>query len=345
MQPLYYDPNSGNVEETHSGVATAWVGSDGNLYYGDGQYGSDVQNWGKFAGNYEFANGGIRALNGNTPLGQGAGFAPGVTQIADPVGGGSSSYSGGSTVDSAEAQRLAAEEAERQALRGEIGGYTDDLEDLYTQLFADLDALISARSGELETQYGDQLAKASKQYSSAIPEIEGSYAAIGAADSTDTTYSKNNAKEGFDETTKTIGANKDKDKAALGQYAKETKTTFETERDSAKKNIERAASTDDVEALRGFRNSVESTIDSGKVKKSTLGTDEGARGEISKLTQDAGRFDSAMSALDNIIKSSMSGAVKGAAVKAITDSAGLSDEEKKKVDEMYGNVYAEQSAL
>jgi hypothetical protein len=41
----------------------------------------------------------------------------------------------------------------------------------------------------------------------------------------------------------------------------------------------------------------------------------------------------------------MSGAVKQAAVSAITDSAGLSEQEKKKVQETYGNVYEEQAAL
>lgn len=59
----------------------AWVGQDGNLWY-KGQ--SGVQNWGS-ANNYQFTDGGIRASNFDTPLGQGAGFAPGVSIIDDPV--------------------------------------------------------------------------------------------------------------------------------------------------------------------------------------------------------------------------------------------------------------------
>lgn len=59
----------------------AWVGADGNLWVTTPE---GTQNWGQYAGNYEFTSGGIRATNFNTPLGEGAGFAPGVDQIADP---------------------------------------------------------------------------------------------------------------------------------------------------------------------------------------------------------------------------------------------------------------------
>lgn len=61
--------------------AAAWIGQDGNLWYRGNQ---GVQNWGS-AKNYEFTNGGLRSVNQNTPLGQGAGFAPSVSQIDDPV--------------------------------------------------------------------------------------------------------------------------------------------------------------------------------------------------------------------------------------------------------------------
>lgn len=59
----------------------AWIGQDGNLWW---RQGDQVHNAGKYAGNYEFTNGGLRALNFDTPLGQGSGFSPGVDQIEDP---------------------------------------------------------------------------------------------------------------------------------------------------------------------------------------------------------------------------------------------------------------------
>jgi len=94
-----------------------------------------------------------------------------------------------------------------------------------------------------------------------------------------------------------------------------------------------------------MRNDIERNIDQAGVTRATLGTDGDAAKAVSSLTADAGRFEAATNALDSIIKSSMSGAVKEAAVKAVTDNAGLSDEEKKKVQAQYGNVYAEQAAL
>lgn len=63
---------------------TAWIGQDGNLYYGSGTEGSGVDNMGQWAGNYEYTGGGIRSLNFDTPLGQGSGYMPGVTMIDDP---------------------------------------------------------------------------------------------------------------------------------------------------------------------------------------------------------------------------------------------------------------------
>lgn len=58
----------------------AWVGADGNLWW---RQGDQVINAGP-ANSYQFTNGGLRALDPNSALGQGAGFAPGVDQIADP---------------------------------------------------------------------------------------------------------------------------------------------------------------------------------------------------------------------------------------------------------------------
>jgi hypothetical protein len=63
---------------------TAWIGQDGNLYYGSGSEGSGVNNLGAWNGNYEYTNGGIRSTNFDTALGQGSGFMPGVTMIDDP---------------------------------------------------------------------------------------------------------------------------------------------------------------------------------------------------------------------------------------------------------------------
>lgn len=251
------------------------------------------------------------------------------------------SYSTSPAVSAADAK----EAAERKKLMGDIEGLSPEIDDIYGDLFQDLDALVKDRGLTLEEQYGEQLDKAGQQYTSAIPEIETSYAAIGADQSTDNTYAKNAAKEGFEDTTETIGKNKETDLAKLGQYSKEQRKKFEVDRDSARKNAERAKGTEDVDALRGFRNGLEEGIDSARVARSTLGTDEGARGEVSRITADSGRFEEASTALDNIIKSSVSGSTKEAAVKAIVDNAGLSDDEKEKVNKLYGNVYAEQAAL
>lgn len=307
-------------------MATFWIGQDGNVWVQNSD--GSASNVGKPVNR---VTGGIEAqyasVEGNEipdPALQGGGGGDGYATSSEPVD---------------------PDIALRRQLRGEITGKSDDINNIYDALFGDLDRLIRARDAELEEQYGGQLKKATEQYTTAIPKIETSYAAIGSGDSTDQSDAKTGAKKGFDETTTTIGKNKETDKAKLGQYRGEERAKFAADRDSARRNIGRADETEDVGALRQLRNDIETNIDTAKVTRATLGTDEGARGRISELTADKGRYEAAVNALDSIIKSSMSGAVKEAAVKAVTDSAGLSEEEKKKVQETYGNVYAEQAAL
>lgn len=319
-----------------------WIGSDGMPYHrvGDTVYGGQEA----YTSLYMAKKNGNQVVLIDDPL------PGGVQQQAAPTGGGTggggtTGGTGKSAAEIAEEQRLAAEAAERASLKNEITGYEDDIEATYGSLFGDLNNLIVERDKELETQYGDQLKKAGEQYTGAIPEIERSYAALGAADSTDRGDAKDKAKKGFDDTTATIGSNKTADKAKLGAYKTETETKLNQDRESARNIIRNAATTDSVDALRTGRNSLQTNLSDAAVTKSTLGTSGSARKAVTDLTKDGGRYEAAVGALDSIIKSSMSGAVKQAAVKAITDSAGLSEEEKKKVNEQYGNVYSEQQAL
>ena len=321
-----------------------WIGQDGNAYVkGDD---GNVVNYGKpdlgtDGGQLRIYREGI----GNVSIQ--------ANQIADPLPGGT--QSGGSNVatggtaktasEIAAEQKIAQDNADRIALRGEIAGKTQGVEDVYAGLFGGLNNLVTTRDAELESQYGDQFKKAGDQYAEAIPTIETSYASIGAGDSTDNTYAKNTAKKGFEDTTKTIGSNKESDKAKLGAYKTENEAKFTADRDTARTNIARAGSTTDVDALRGLRNDLESNVSGAGVTKATLGTDGAARQAVTNLTKDGGRYDAAINALDGILKSALSGSVKEAAVKAVTENSGLSDEEKAKVQATYGNVYAEQAAL
>lgn len=237
------------------------------------------------------------------------------------------------------------DDALRRQLRREIIGRAGDIDSIYNSLFADLDELLQARRTSIEGDYGQQLKKVSKQYADALPEIANSYASIGAYDSTDRTSANRKSKEGFDETTATIGKNKETDLSTVGQFGKENRARFEADRTAARRNASRAPTTTDVNALRGLRNDLESNLDTAGVTRATLGTEGKARKDLESRTQDAGRYDQAVNALDSILKSSMSGTVKQAAVTAITDAAGLSDDEKEKIQQQYGNVYAEQAAL
>lgn len=313
-------------------MGVQWVGQDGNRY--------------------------VKGANGTANLGPASGTGAdywssiGYKVITDPSGtnptlgagiydadgwatDGSGGSAGGKGIDMGLVNQL----------RNEISAKGGEVDSVYGELFGALDGLLKSRDAELETQYGDQLTKATEQYASAIPEIETSYAAIGASDSTDRTTANRKADAGFKETTETIGKNKSSDKAKLGQYGIEQRAKIEEDKNAAKRNVGRAGETTDADSLRSMRNELETNVSNANVTKATLGTDGQAKKDLEATTGDNGRFAAATNSLDAIIKSSMSGAVKEAAVKAVVDNAGLSDEEKKKVQQTYGNVYAEQAAL
>ncbi len=311
-----------------------WTGADGNVYLKSSSFD------------------GVRKMDGNSfDLAQRANLpiVQGLTMIQDPVEGGSATPPKGATEDTNNLtygdSTADPDAALRNQLRGKISGRSGEIDKAYNSLFSALDELLRSRDSELETQYGGQLKSAADSYAEALPQIDSSYAALGSYDSTQRGDARGKAKTGFESTTKTIGENKNKDKAALGQYGKEQRAKFTADRDSAKRAIASSATTTDVDALRGLSNDLDSNLSQTGVTRATLGTDGQAAKELSGLTQDNGRYQAAVDALESIIKSSMAGDMRDAAVEAITNSSGLSDEEKKKVQAQYGNTYAEQAAL
>lgn len=270
------------------------------------------------------------------------GALAGAMSGAARLSGGGSKGGGGS---SAAAQQKAKEDAERNAVRAEATARVQEILSAYDGLFGGLDTLLRDRAKTVETDYGEQFGTAAKQYADSLPMIESSYASLGAADSTDLRDADIKAEDGFKETNKTIKKNKEADLSKIGQYGSEQKAKWNADRDSVNRLNGRLAGVEDLGELRSSRNSLEEKLGSVRADSGTLNTDSGARGQLSGLTQDAGRFDSLTNALDAILKSSMGRGVKEAAVQSVADSGGLSETDKKKTQTMLGNTYAEQAAL
>lgn len=242
--------------------------------------------------------------------------------------------------------REAQENAERGKLRGDIHARVNDLNALYNQLFGNLDNVAAERARELEDNYGEQLGKAAQKYADGVATINNSYAALGSGDSTDRTYAKNSAKSGFEETNKQIKKNKEEDLAKLGNYVEGTKAKWRADHESANRLNGRADEVKDLTELRGGRNSIEDKIGNVKADIGNMNTESGARGKLSELTGDGGRADSLSSALDSILKSSIGGGMKEAAVDSIGNAAGANkgqiDEIKKKNAAQFGDAYTAQ---
>lgn len=310
-----YKASSGGSSSSGFPIPLGWVGDVKNALSGAAKVGGNALNQA------------IAASNKRT---QGSG------------GGGGSKGGGGS---SAAAQQKAKEDAERNAVRAEATARVQEILSAYDGLFGGLDTLLRDRAKTVETDYGEQFGTAAKQYADSLPMIESSYASLGAADSTDLRDADIKAEDGFKETNKTIKKNKEADLSKIGQYGSEQKAKWNADRDSVNRLNGRLAGVEDLGELRSSRNSLEEKLGSVRADSGTLNTDSGARGQLSGLTQDAGRFDSLTNALDAILKSSMGRGVKEAAVQSVADSGGLSETDKKKTQTMLGNTYAEQAAL
>lgn len=302
-----------------------WVGNDGNIWLHNAD--GSASNLGAYQGTGTAAN---LVLNG-------------AREIANPGGGGSTGGSTGGTRLAAPSAPVDPDAAERAALKGSIKSRAGDIEAIYNALFGDVDNVIRTRDAELTQQYGGQRKKATEQFTEALPVIDQSYAALGSYDSTQRGDSRGKAKKGYEDTLGTIGSNERTDKDKLGQYGNEQRAKIGADKASAQRNLGRVDETSDVGALRSMRNEIETNLDTAGVTRAQLGT--GGRQQVAQLTGDNGRFDAAVNALDSILKSSLGSDVKQAAVKAVTDSAGLSEDEKQKVQAQFGNVYAEQAAL
>lgn len=269
------------------------------------------------------------------------GASLGATDSGSYYGGGSSYGSGGSSYSQAAVDPNA---ARRASLKEGIKGKRALIEAAYNDLFANLDNLLRAKSADLDTQYAGQIDTAGKNLADALPTIDSSYASLGSYDSTQRGDARGKAKDSYNDTVKTIGNNKAKDVAALGQYGNESKARFQADKDSANRYIDSADTTTDVDSLQTASNSIDSNLSQTGVTKATLGTDASVSRDIKNLTADGGRFQAAIDSLKSVLDSSLPGAVKQAAVTAVTNNSGLTEDEKKKVQAQYGNVYAEQNA-
>jgi len=221
--------------------------------------------------------------------------------------------------------------ARTNELRGQVRGYQGDVDSIYNQLFSDLDLLIQSRAGEIDRTAGDSINKLTEKYTGAIPGIESSYAALGAGDSTDSTYAKVDAKKGYEDSLEDVGEQKAKDQATLGSYDETTRANFGADRDALARIFARLDETDNDQDLVDARNAVETKLGTARASKASLMTDEGLKGKIKGATDSSSRVGSIQSSLDNVLNSTLSGAVKQAAIAAAGTSAGLTDEEKNQI--------------
>lgn len=234
--------------------------------------------------------------------------------------------------------------SEVDKLRGAITGNKDDIIRAYQEIFGEIDRLAKERSGQIEDTAGRNINELTGNYTASVPKIDASYAAVGAYDSTDKGDARKGADDAYTTAVDKVGKAKDEDLSKVGQYVQEQKGKYDADKSSILRSIGRVGETDNEGDLRGLRNEVENKLDTLGADKKSLGTDKGARGELEKITGDGGRFAAIKGSLDNIMQSSLSGEVKSAAVQQVLNSGDVSEEDKQKVKQQYGDAYSAQAA-
>ena len=283
------------------------------------------------SGSGSLQGGSTKSVQGSIPVIQGS--SPNLQPAVNPMNYRAVDAPAAKEVPVVDPAVLAAQAAAARTneLRGQVRGYQGDVDSIYNQLFSDLDLLIQSRAGEIDRTAGDSINKLTEQYTGAIPGIESSYAALGAGDSTDSTYAKVDAKKGYEDSLEDVGEQKAKDQATLGSYDETTRANFGADRDALARIFARLDETDNDQDLIDARNAVETKLGTARASKASLMTDEGLKGKIKGATDSSSRVGSIQSSLDNVLNSTLSGAVKQAAIAAAGTSAGLTDEEKNQI--------------
>lgn len=213
-------------------------------------------------------------------------------------------------------------DAERAGeLRKVIGAKRNRLNQLFDALIDDVDRVTTARRGELQKSYDQELTNSREGFTQKSDELVKTFAGRGLADSSYRIEGEANAATQFKRALDELGRQNQSALGELGQSAAEKRAAIGADRSSlAQINLDELK--DDVSGLTQARNQISKMIIEAQRQRSSLDTPGGYRGTLNKISPAKGQAQALRAQLDALIQSNTPQVVKDAIASGLIGNYG-----------------------
>ncbi len=229
-------------------------------------------------------------------------------------GGGGYGAPAGPSQEQLDAQRAA-------ELRQVIGSKRNRLNQLFDALLNDVDRVTTARRGELQKSYDQELTNSREGFTQKSDELVKTFAGRGLADSSYRIEGEANAATQFKRALDELGRQNQAALGELGQSAAEKEAAIKADRESLSQiNLDELK--DDVSGLTQARNQITKMIIEAQKQRSSLDTPSGYRGRLDKISPAQGQAQALRAQLDALIQSNTPQVVKDAIASGLIGNYG-----------------------
>lgn len=213
-------------------------------------------------------------------------------------------------------------DAQRAAeLRQVISSKRNRLNQLFDALLNDVDRVTTARRGELQKSYDQELTNSREGFTQKSDELVKTFAGRGLADSSYRIEGEANAATQFKRALDELGRQNQAALSELGQSAAEKEAAIKADRESLSQiNLDELK--DDVSGLTQARNQITKMIIEAQKQRSSLDTPSGYRGRLDKISPAQGQAQALRAQLDALIQSNTPQVVKDAIASGLIGNYG-----------------------
>lgn len=308
-----------------------------------------AQNLIKKASDNFYSNGGkvpnyqAPAVNNAAPI-QGLGLNPYPAPAPAPVAvnentGGGGNTGRGSTYDpyaaqrAAEAKKAAEDEVTRQNLRSNVNGIIGGLTGIYDQLYGAINSGVGEAGIRLQDRYAKETGALGETFNQELPKIGLGYAARGLYDSSYRQQGEADATKGYNDQVTNLGDQLNLDKAAIGAEAMKQRASLQAEQGGINAIRARLNEVTDINELNQLRNEMEAKSRELEGKKATFASEGAQRQAYEAVANTRDRSGQLVSTLQTLVKGNAPRPLKIQTAQTIIANSGLSEDEKKKLNE------------
>lgn len=256
---------------------------------------------------------------GNQSAGGGGTGILGARTGGQAYGGNAQASGGGSGAAGPTQEELDAQRAGE--LRKVIGAKRNRLNQLFDALIDDVDRVTTARRGELQKSYDQELTSSREGFTQKSDELVKTFAGRGLADSSYRIEGEANAATQFKRALDELGRQNQSALGELGQSAAEKQAAINADRQSlAQINLDELK--DDVSGLTQARNQITKMIIEAQKQRSSLDTPGGYRDRLNKISPAKGQAEALRTQLDALIQSNTPQVVKDAIASGLIGNYG-----------------------